>query len=167
MIGFIGSLFAGIFGILGKLLPGKKKDYFLEFDNVADKVQEKTQDAVSTVQEKAQDVASAVQNKTEGATEQLASTKEKVTSKQSKAKKRPTPKSEKKAKAPAAKTQAPKPAAPAPAPAANGKVASKEPETVKLFAPNYLLPKPTARRRRPGANMTAFVQMSREMNIRR
>jgi cytoskeletal protein RodZ len=167
MIGFIGSLFVGIFGILGKLLPGKKKDYLIDFDDAVSTVQEKTQDAVSAVQEKAQDVASAVQEKTEDATEQLASTKEAVASKQSKAKKRPTQKSEKKAKAPVAKTQAPKPAAPAPAPAVNGKVAPKAAEPVVLFAPNYLLPKPTATRRRPGANMSMFVQMSREMNIRR
>jgi hypothetical protein len=151
MIGFIGSLFVGIFGILGKLLPGKKKDYFLQFDEAADKVQEKTQN-----------VAEKVQEKTEAATEKLASAAEAATS--NKGQKKPTAKSEKKAKAPAAKVQ---PQKPAPAPAANGKVAPKSAEPVKLFAPNYLLPKPTATRRRPGANMSMFVQMSREMNIRR
>ena len=142
MIGFIGGLFAGVFGLFDKVLPGNKKDYAVTFD-----------DAVPTVE-----------TTTETATEKPAPAKEAVKSEkpktEAKTQKRPTAKSEKKAQA-AAKAQPKTPAA-----ATNGKVSTKPAGPVELFAPNYLLPKPTARRRRPGANMAAFVQMSRDMNIR-
>lgn len=133
MMGFIGTLFVGIFGILGKLLPGKKKDYFLKFDEAQGK----------------------------GTTEAKPAPKQP----QAQAKAAPAPKqATSKKTAPAPKAQ---PKKTAPAPMASAKVSPKPAGPVELFAPNYLLPKPTATRRRPGANMAMFMDMSREMNIRR
>ncbi len=131
MMGFIGTLFVGIFGILGKLLPGKKKDFVVKFDDAQGG------------------------GKTEA--------KPAPTPKQPQAEAKAAP-AKKKVQAPAPKAQPQKVAA---APMASAKVSPKAAEPVKLFAPNYLLPKPTATRRRPGANMATFMDMSREMNIRR
>ncbi len=64
------------------------------------------------------------------------------------------------AAAPAAATA--KPAAPAAA--TNGKV---QPETIKTFAPDYLLTlTSTNGRRRPGANMSSYLEMARQMKTR-
>jgi hypothetical protein len=53
------------------------------------------------------------------------------------------------------------PAAPAaPAAAKNGKV---EPESTQTFAPNYLLPKTSNSRRRPGPSMDMFRDMARQV----
>ena len=34
----------------------------------------------------------------------------------------------------------------------------------ETFAPTYLIPKPTASRRRPGVNMSEFLELARDMN---
>ncbi|MDJ0555367.1 MAG: hypothetical protein QNJ68_13175, partial [Microcoleaceae cyanobacterium MO_207.B10] len=63
------------------------------------------------------------------------------------------------------KSAPPKVATPQP-PITNGKVAQK-PEKVVLFAPNFLMPKPTAKRRRPGPNMSMFMNMAQDMKVGR
>lgn len=62
--------------------------------------------------------------------------------------------------APVAQKQ-PSTAVPQPSTAA---AVSQEGET---FAPNYLMPKVTSFRRRPGANMESFKELAREMNLPR
>lgn len=60
------------------------------------------------------------------------------------------------------------PSSPQPAPAAqpspvqnNGNASN--PLSGDTFAPNYLLPKATASRRRPGANMNQFLELARDV----
>lgn len=65
----------------------------------------------------------------------------------------------KKAKAETAPAPAATPA-PAPAPVA---VQQKQPEPEKTFAPNYLVPTASNSRRRPGANMSSFLTMARQV----
>jgi len=55
---------------------------------------------------------------------------------------------------------APAPAASAPAPSAT----PSEPDTT--FAPEFLVPRPTPGRRRPGANLEMFKSMAREVRER-
>lgn len=144
MFGFIKKLFGGIFGFLGSLFGGKKsKDsgYFLEF-------------------EEAQGTGSAT-GKPEGA-----APKAKVT------------------EAPAAESPAPAaavaatgtPEAPA-APAAKPAVAAAPPAPAKpvappkpavpagpaTFAPQYLAPKATNSRRRPGPSLSPYLSMAKQM----
>ncbi|OKH38996.1 hypothetical protein NIES2119_07595 [[Phormidium ambiguum] IAM M-71] len=66
------------------------------------------------------------------------------------------------ASAPAAPA-APAPAPAAPAPAAPVAVQQKQPEPDKTFAPNYLVSTGSNSRRRPGANMSSFLAMARQV----
>ena len=61
-----------------------------------------------------------------------------------------------------AKAEAP----PAPVAAPIAAPAPKKPESVVLFAPNYLMPTPTSARRRPGANMNGFLDMAKQYKKR-
>ncbi len=51
----------------------------------------------------------------------------------------------------------------APAPVQTSNKESKNPLAGDTFAPNYLIPKPTTPRRRPGVNMGQFIDMARDM----
>jgi hypothetical protein len=82
------------------------------------------------------------------------------------------PKAEKPAKATKKSTakskeaDAPKAEAPAAPPAPVIPAKPKAPEPVVLFAPNNLMPLPNPTRRRPGANMAAFLDMAKQMKRR-
>ena len=148
MLAFIGGLFAGVFGILGNLL-GKKSDYLLEFE---DKESNTPKQESTTVTAPAPETT-----KTE--------TPKEAKAKLSKAKKSASSETPKAAKAKKEEPTAPKVAAPQP-PVTNTKVSEKPAELV-LFAPNYLMPKPTTKRRRAGANMAMFRGMAKDMNLPR
>lgn len=83
-----------------------------------------------------------------------------VTVEAPKAETKPEAKKPEAKKAPAAAETVKIEAQPNPPAASNGKV---EPQAELTFAPNYLLPKPTNSRRRPGPSMDMFRDMARQV----
>ncbi|NEP08181.1 MAG: hypothetical protein F6K18_02660 [Okeania sp. SIO2C2] len=143
MLAFIGGLFAGVFGILGNLL-GKKSDYLLEFKDdqgTNESKEESTQGSVAAPEP-------TTKKETKPASPEI-----------------PKPETPKIAKKAEAENGTPAVATPQP-PVTNVKV-SQEPEELLLFAPNFLMPKPTAKRRRPGPSMDMFRGMAKDLNLPR
>ncbi|MEB3339314.1 hypothetical protein [Okeania sp.] len=146
---FIGGLFAGIFGILPF---GKKSEYLLEFDKTEKTSTPKAESTPATV-------ATPAPTKTE--TEPASS----ETPKEAK------PKVSSAKKAQKVKTQQSK-VSQAPAPQVDiinviNPQKKEEKKEVVLFAPNFLMPKPTAKRRRPGPSMGMFRGIAKDMNLPR
>jgi hypothetical protein len=147
MFGFIKNLIAGILGFFTGLLRGKKGNggYYLQLDESAEPTPAPTPKPAAT-------------NGT------------KATAKPPEAEKKPAPVAEgEKKPAPAAKAVKAKASQ-------NGKVATPEPEkapaavaavkkepTETTFAPKYLVPSATNGRRRPGANMSSFLDMASQV----
>ena len=148
---FIGALFAGIFGIFPF---GKKSEYILEFDQTEETSTPKPESTPATV-------AAPEPTKTE--TKPASS----ETPKEAKAKVSNAKKAKK------VETQESKVSqAPAPAPQLeiiNVMTSQKKEEKkeVVLFSPNFLMPKPTAKRRRPGSSMGMFRGIAKDMNLPR
>ncbi|NEQ78439.1 MAG: hypothetical protein F6K23_38890 [Okeania sp. SIO2C9] len=154
MLAFIGGLFAGVFGILGNLL-GKKSDYLLEFEDAKgtnEPKQESTQGSVAAPEP-------TTKKETKPASPE---TPKPETPKIAKAKLSEAKKIAKKAEAENGTSTV---ATPQP-PVTNIQV-SQEPEELVLFAPNFLMPKPTAKRRRPGPSMGMFRGMAKDLNLPR
>ena len=150
MFGFIKNLFGGIFGFLGRLLGFKKSEYFLDLGESVAKELAKVEPA------KAEPVASAP-----AAFEPVKSEKPEP------AKKAKVEKKSKKEKEPVASVPANN-AEPAKIPAAaatNGKAPSQA-EPIRTFAPNNLMPTPTASRRSPGPSMNNFREMARQVKTK-
>jgi hypothetical protein len=176
MIGFIKKLITSILGFVTGLLPGKKKGngYYLELDesndaNPLDAAKEAVKDVASSAKKVAQTVASNAKKATETvASDTLVPSK---------------PDSLNGTKTAAAKTNAKAAKKPKPAdvelvqtaeglkiePGNNAKAAAakvlKEQPTETTFAPKYLAPSATSSngRRRPGANMSAYLEMARQI----
>ncbi|MEG4033328.1 hypothetical protein Q5691_08705 [Microcoleus sp. w1-18aA5] len=150
MFGFIKNFFGGIFGFFARLLGLKKSEYFLDLGESGAKEPAKVAPA------KAEPVA-------------IAPAKvESVKSEKSEpAKKAKVEKKSQKENEPVASVPANN-AAPAKVPAAaatNGKVPSKA-ESNGTFAPNNLMPTPTASRRTPGPSMNNFREMARQVKTK-
>jgi gas vesicle protein len=161
---FIKKLISGIFGFLGSilgsvtgLLPGKKKssDYFLELDEAKDTVKEVASNAKKAVET----VASSAKKVTETI---VSDTSKPASLNGTKAKSTQNPKPadvELVQTAEGLKVQ----------PGNNAKAAAakvlKEQPTETTFAPKYLAPSATSSngRRRPGANMSAYLDMARQV----
>ncbi|NES05705.1 MAG: hypothetical protein F6K22_24565 [Okeania sp. SIO2F4] len=164
MLAFIGGLFAGIFGIFPF---GKKSDYLLEFDDAKGNSAPKEESTQASV-------AAPAPTKTEtkpASSETPKQTKAKLSAAK-KAEKIAAAEAKKEAKAAkkAEKVEAQQPTAPqvaAPQPPITNFTVSQKAEEVVLFAPNFLMPKPTAKRRRPGPNMSMFRSMAKSMNLPR
>ncbi len=144
MLAFIGGLFAGIFGIQGSLRR-KKSDYILEFDEpqgTTNLKQESTPATVTAKESTNTEAKPAIYETPKAAQAKIYAAKKtkKVESQEP--------------------TVLPKPSL------TNGKV-SQKPEELVLFAPNFLMPKPTTKRRRPGLSMTMFRSMAKDMNLPR
>jgi hypothetical protein len=146
MFGFIKNFFGGIFGFFAGLLGLKKSEYFLDLGESSDKEPAKVAPA------KAEPVAVAPA-KAEAAKSEPAN-KAKV-EKKSKKEKEPV------ASAAAKTSEPPK----VPAAATNGKVSSQA-QPVLTFAPNNLMPTPTANRRSPGPSMNNFREMARQVKTK-
>jgi hypothetical protein len=140
LVNLIKKLFSGIFSLIGGLLRRKKSDsgYYLELNEAESG---KAADAPKSVETKAPKTDKAAPKTDKAA-----------------------PKADKAAPVAAAVAIA----APAVDTASlNGsKPATANPlnlpqPTVSSFAPEYLTPKPTAGRRRPGANMSSFLEMAK------
>lgn len=143
LINFIKGIFSAIFGVFGGKKDGatkakKSKGYFLELDDT--KGQEAAAPAATTAAPAANPAPAAAT-----------------------AAPKASPRQEKLAALAnnAASAAAPAPAAPAPAPAP---VAPKKPVPTEVnFATKYLVPENTTARRRPGANMTSYLSMARQV----
>ena len=173
---FIKKLISGILGFITGLLPGKKKSngYFLELDEAKDAAKEVASNAKKVAETVAETVVSNAKKVT--AT---------VTSEAPEAPEASKPASLNGTKTAAAKGKAKEKSAKNPKPAdvtlvqtaeglkvepgknakaAAAKVLKEEPKET-TFAPKYLAPSATSSngRRRPGANMSAYLDMARQV----
>ncbi|MBN3889445.1 MULTISPECIES: hypothetical protein [unclassified Nostoc] len=171
--GFLG----GILGFITGLLPGKKKSngYFLELDEAKDAAKDAAKEVASSAKKVADTVTSTVASNAKKVAETI--TSEAPTSSK--------PDSLNGTKTAATKTKAKEKSAKNPKPAdvqlvqtaeglkiepgkkakaAAAKVLKEEP-TETTFAPKYLAPSTTSSngRRRPGANMSAYLDMARQI----
>ncbi len=150
MFGFITNFFGGIFSFFGGLLGFKKSEYFMDLGNSDVKDSPKVEPTIdATKKPEAVAVAAAP------AMAQASSPKSEKSEAPKKAKAETAKKSQKE-KEPA------KVATPA---ETNGKVASSS-EPVLTFAPNNLMPIPTASRRTPGPSMNGFRDMARQVKTK-
>ncbi|MDF5707122.1 MAG: hypothetical protein PUP90_05420 [Nostoc sp. S4] len=180
--GFLG----GILGFVTGLLPGKKKSngYFLELDEVKDTATEAAKEVASNAMKVVETVASSAKKVTETITSDTPDASKpaslngaKADTNNGKAKSTKSTKSTKQAKS----SENPKPADVELVQTADGlkvqpgnneKAAAakvlKEQPTETTFAPKYLAPsgKISNGRRRPGANMSAYLDMARQVKTR-
>ncbi|MDZ7992840.1 MAG: hypothetical protein RM022_019410 [Nostoc sp. EfeVER01] len=172
--GFLG----GILGFITGLLPGKKKSngYFLELDEAKDAAKEVASNAKKVAETVTSTVASNAKKVAETITSEAPTPEAPTPSK---------PDSLNGTKTAAAKTKAKEKSAKNPKPAdvqlvqtaeglkvepgkkekaAAAKVLKEQP-TETTFAPKYLAPSTTSSngRRRPGANMSAYLEMARQI----
>jgi len=165
MIGFIKKLISGIVNFFVGLVGGKKdNDYYLELkedaneDNLAsnakkvvETVASNTQKAVETVTSNTQKAAETVTSNTQKAAETAKSKTKKAAKKV--AETAPAVTNGKKDAAATTKAQ--------PTNKAKAPIAEQPKETT--FAPKYLVPTNSNGRRRPGANMSSFLDMARQV----
>ncbi len=143
--------------MLKKLFGGKKNDFYLELKEESQGKPAETSKATASNGTKAAAQAPAPEPKTEAAPAPEAKT-EATPAPEAKTKKKSNKVSIKERK----KSEQAKAPAPAPAPAPVAKATPKlPPETA--FASKYLIPTNTNGRRRPGANMNAFLDMARQV----
>ncbi|MDZ8104526.1 MAG: hypothetical protein RM338_02715 [Nostoc sp. DedQUE12a] len=186
-MGFIKKLISSILGLLGGilgfvtgLLPGKKtsSDYFLELDEAKDTAKEAAKEVASSAKKAVETVASSAKKVTETITSDSPAPSKPASLNGAKADtsnaKAKSTKSTKEAKS----AQNPKPADVELVqtaeglkiqPGNNAKAAAakvlKEQPTETTFAPKYLAPSANGSngRRRPGANMNAYLELARQV----
>ncbi|MEH2180027.1 hypothetical protein [Nostoc sp.] len=175
LISGIQGFFGSILGFITGLLPGKKKSngYFLELDEAKDAAKDAAKEVASNAKKVADTVTSTVASNAKKVTETI--TSEAPTSSKpdslNGAKTAPAKAKEKSAKNPkqadvqlvqTAEGLKVEPGNKAKAAAA--KVLKEQP-TETTFAPKYLAPSTTSSngRRRPGANMSAYLDMARQI----
>ncbi|WP_138501256.1 hypothetical protein [Nostoc sp. PA-18-2419] len=177
--GFVG----GILGFVTSLLPGKKKSngYFLELDEAKDTAKEAAKEVASNAIKVVETVASSAKKVTEAITSDTPDASKPASLNGAKAEtnngKAKSTKSTKEAKS----SKNPKPAdvelvqtaeGLKVQPGNNEKAAAakvlKEQPTETTFAPKYLAPSSNISngRRRPGANMSAYLDMARQVKTR-
>lgn len=148
MFGFITNFFGGIFSFFSGLLGFKKSEYFMDLGNSDVKDSPNIEPTLAKNPEVVA-VAAAPAMAT------ASSTKSENSESPKKAKVETAKKSKK-------EKEAPKVATPA---ATNGNVAISS-EPVLTFAPNNLMPIPTASRRTPGPSMNGFRDMARQVKTK-
>lgn len=163
---FIKKLFSGILGFITGLLPGKKSNgYFLELDEAKDAAKEVASNAkkvAETVTSNAKKVTTAIASEapTQSKPDSLNGTKTAAQKGKEKSAKNPKPADVTLVQtAEGLKVEPGKKAK-----AAAAKVLKEEPKET-TFAPKYLSPSVTSSngRRRPGANMSAYLDMARQI----
>lgn len=182
MIGFIKNLINGVLSFFSGLLGGKKNGYYLELDEAAEATKEAAKQVASKVQKAADSAASKAQEAVETVVSKAQETVEPVAAKAQEAAKPVAAKAKKTAKSAATKAatnNGTKDAAQAqpnvqlvqtavgvkPEPVQSQKakaIIQKEP-TETTFAPKYLTAPSTNGRRRPGANMSSFLDMANQV----
>jgi hypothetical protein len=140
-------------GIIGKLFGSKKSEYFLEFEDVKDNpVVEKVTEVAEKVAEAPEKVAEAVQKLVDEAPEKAAKIGK------SKPPKTNPPEAE------LAKSTVPVPQPEPPKEKEIPPINSIQPTPEGMtFSTSYLMPKPTASRRRPGPSLNMFKDMARQV----
>ncbi|MBN3939245.1 MAG: hypothetical protein V7L21_02005 [Nostoc sp.] len=177
LISGIQGFFGGILGFITGLLPGKKKSngYFLELDEAKDAAKDAAKEVASNAKKVADTVTSTVTSNAKKVAETITS-EAPTSSKPDSLNGTKTAATKAKAKEKSAKN--PKPAdvqlvqtaeglkvePGKKAKAAAAKVLKEQP-TETTFAPKYLAPSTTSTngRRRPGANMSAYLDMARQI----
>jgi ABC-type Na+ efflux pump permease subunit len=168
---FIKKLFSGILSFLTGLLPGKKKSngYFLELDEAKDAAKDAAKEVASSAKKVAETVTSnakkvttaiASEAPTQSKPDSLNGTKTAAQKDNAKSAKNPKPADVTLVQtAEGLKVEPGKKAK-----AAAAKVLKEEPKET-TFAPKYLAPSVTSSngRRRPGANMSAYLDMARQI----
>ena len=149
MFGFIKNFFGGIFGFLGGLLGFKKSEYFLDLGESSGK------ESAMVAPMKVEQVVA-----TPAKVEPVKSEKSEPAKK---AKVEKKSKKEKESVAIPANTA--EPAQVAVAAETNGKAPTQS-EPNRTFAPNNLMPIPTANRRTPGPSMNGFRDMARQVKTK-
>ncbi|NMG06477.1 hypothetical protein [Brasilonema sp. UFV-L1] len=188
MIGFIKNLINGIVNFITGLF-GKKKNggYYLEFDEAAEATKQAAKQAASKAKEAAESVVSKAQEVVEPVVSKAQEVVEPAASKAQQAVKPAASKAKKAAKSvatqaadnngtkDAATATKSKPAKvelvqtasgvkPEPAKPEKAKAVIQQQPAESTFAPKYLaVPNSTNGRRRPGANMTSFLDMARQV----
>ncbi|MFS0515555.1 hypothetical protein ACEYW6_12670 [Nostoc sp. UIC 10607] len=164
---FIKKLISGILGFITGLLPGKKKSngYFLELDEAKDAAKEVASNAkkvAETVVSNAKKVTETVVSEAPEASKPASLNGTKTAATKAKAKSAKNPK-------PADVTLVQTAEGLKVEPGKNAKAAAakviKEQPTETTFAPKYLAPSATSSngRRRPGANMSVYLDMARQV----
>ncbi|AVH67591.1 hypothetical protein [Nostoc sp. 'Peltigera membranacea cyanobiont' N6] len=168
---FIKKLFSGILGFITGLLPGKKKSngYFLELDEAKDAAKDVAKEVASNAKKVAETVTSSAKKVTTAITSEAPTQSKpdslngtKTTAQKGKAKSAKNPKPADVTLVQTAEGLKVEPGKNAKAAAA--KVLKEEPKET-TFAPKYLSPSVTSSngRRRPGANMSAYLDMARQI----
>ncbi len=170
--GFLG----GILGFITGLLPGKKKSngYFLELDEAKDAAKDAAKEVASNAKKVAETVTSTVASNAKKVAETISS--EAPTSSKpdslngtktaaTKAKKEKSAKNPKPADVQLVQTAEGLKVEPGKKEKAAAAKVLKEQPTETTFAPKYLAPSTTSTngRRRPGANMSAYLDMARQI----
>lgn len=146
LLGFIGGLFGGKKAVAGSPNGKKSKGYFLELD----------ESSPAAAPQSAPVAAAATAQPMTVAADPPATPAAKPSSRKEKLAALAA------ADQPAAKASASAPVAPAAPKAAS--VAVANPIAEANFATKYLIPENTGTRRRPGANMSSYLDMARKMN---
>ena len=167
MIGFIKNLISGILNFFTGLFGGKKSGYYLELKEDAEAALDEAKSAASNAKKAVESAAS----NTKKAVESAASNTQKAA--QTVTESVPAVSNGKKSAAATAKAkpaevelvQTAKGVKAQPAKKSKASAASVTPEQPKetTFAPKYLVPTNSNGRRRPGANMSSFLDMARQV----
>ncbi|HEY9295281.1 MAG TPA: hypothetical protein VIQ31_02705 [Phormidium sp.] len=145
----------------------KQKGYFLELDDSEISQTSNGSKPAETAKAEPAPVAKATPTQAQPTVTVVEPAKAEPKPEPAKAETKPAPaKAETKPAAKAKKAEpapAPKPE-PAPTPVSAAATKGKtQPEPEKTFAPNYLMPSGSNGRRRPGANMSSFLDMARQV----
>ncbi len=167
MIGFMKNLISGILNFFTGLFGGKKSGYYLELKEDAEAALDEAKSAASNAKKAAESTVS----NTKKAAESTVSNTQKAA--QTVTETAPAASNGKKSAAATAKAkpaeielvQTAKGVKAQPAKKSKASAASVTPEQPKetTFAPKYLVPTNSNGRRRPGANMSSFLDMARQV----
>lgn len=172
VINLIKNLFSGIFSFIGGIFGGKKSGYFMELDEAQvaklESVKAKASEAKDAIVENTKSAVAAVESTAKSAVDSVAEgVKDTATATEASAKSATKSVKAKAAKAESAKPEPVKVETAETHGSANGAKppvpanALNLPEPTVSFASEYLVPKPTNSRRRPGANMGSFLDMAK------
>ena len=156
MISFIKNLISGIQNFFVGLLGGKKSGYYVELKEDAEAALDEAKSAASNAKKAVESAASNTKKSVESATETVPAGSNGKKSAAATVKARP---------AEVELVQTAKGVKAQPAKKAKASLASATPDQPKetTFAPKYLLPTNSNDRRRPGANMSSFLDMARQV----
>ncbi len=156
MISFIKNLISGIQNFFVGLLGGKKSGYYVELKEDAEAALDEAKSAASNTKKALESAASNTKKSVESATETVPAGSNGKKSAAATVKARP---------AEVELVQTAKGVKAQPAKKAKASLASATPDQPKetTFAPKYLLPTNSNDRRRPGANMSSFLDMARQV----